>query len=766
MVKRAIFLTLLLPICLSAYPISNQELTDSITLWLIKEVKMMPQGKARVSRVRELNNYGLRVETNSVLGGASLSEEQLQDLRRLISLWIRGDEKGRVSVYSDTHELSELITDRYKQRPYSQRYRITGAEETLIGEGLSGAYIALWPSHGIYYDHTTDAWRWQRARMWGIVEDIYTYRYATLVTQMLENAGAKVYWPRPRIDKDAEALTPGESGYPCWMEAACYWLKRQQIPEHVWYTSDGKSDYKDDLRCRGNWVNYLNDSIPLSLALALHSDGLSLPGDTNLVGTLSIYTPFGNNKQTTFCNGTTRKQNRDLADYVQTQLVEDIRALYTPSWPRRELKEANYAETRMPNVPSMILEILSHKNMADMRYGLNPQFQWDAARAIYKGLLRYLHAIDGTEAVVQPMPVAELMVESIGWRNESDCRFRLSWKPRPDPLDSTAIPNRYIIQIRQDDQQWSEGIEIENNYYVFVPTRGVKYDFRVVAVNAGGRSMPSDIVSAYLSTHLGDDQSHTDSPISLVVNAFQSIRGPKWFADSLYGGIVPGSYAVPDGIDYSYLGEQMDYDRKHDWVSDDECGWGMCHSTYVGIPIVGNTHDYPAMHGQAYKELDMSYVSCGVDAMPVDLSAYSLVDFILGKDSASTLPSSIHNNIHNYIRQGGRLLVSGAYVGQGTCLHVSHASRLGRLTTGEQYATTPNYTRLAAEDVTALKAYKGGHVISRYADTQLGACELWHTANDGRVMLWGLPLESMWDMNEVLKNAIITLTDTTSAIAK
>ena len=51
--------------------------------------------------------------------------------------------------------------------------------------------------------------------------------------------------------------------------------------------------------------------------------------------------------------------NRNLADWIQTQVTEDIRHI-APEWTRRQLKEANYCETRVPVVPSIILELLSH----------------------------------------------------------------------------------------------------------------------------------------------------------------------------------------------------------------------------------------------------------------------------------------------------------------------------------------------------------------------------------------------------------------------
>ena len=95
--------------------------------------------------------------------------------------------------------------------------------------------------------------------------------------------------------------------------------------------------------------------------------------------------------------------NRNFADWVQTQVTEDVRHI-APQWTRRQLLEANYCESRVPVVPSMLIELLSHKNMADMKYGLDPKFRFVVARAVYKGILKYLN---GKHAVVQPLPVEQ-----------------------------------------------------------------------------------------------------------------------------------------------------------------------------------------------------------------------------------------------------------------------------------------------------------------------------------------------------------------------
>ena len=66
-------------------------------------------------------------------------------------------------------------------------------------------------------------------------------------------------------------------------------------------------------------------------------------------------------------------------------------------WTARELRDRNYSESRNPEVPSAILETLSHQNFTDMCYGLDPNFRFQLARSVYKTLLRYVSRNHGDD---------------------------------------------------------------------------------------------------------------------------------------------------------------------------------------------------------------------------------------------------------------------------------------------------------------------------------------------------------------------------------
>jgi len=152
--------------------------------------------------------------------------------------------------------------------------------------------------------------------------------------------------------------------------------------------------------------------VPFDLSLAFHTDAGVTPNDS-IVGTLAIYTLIAD-KSRKFTNNQDRMGCRLLADMVQTQVVNDIRADYNAEWTRRGLWDRSYSESRTTDVPGMILELLSHQNFADMKYGHDPKFRFDVCRAVYKGMLKFLSSWYGTSYVVQPLPVKNFSAKLSG----------------------------------------------------------------------------------------------------------------------------------------------------------------------------------------------------------------------------------------------------------------------------------------------------------------------------------------------------------------
>ena len=79
-------------------------------------------------------------------------------------------------------------------------------------KGLDGRNIALWQSHGKYYNIEKNRWLWQRAHLMQTIEDLYSTSYVLdLLVPMLENAGAYVMLPRERDLNDVEVIIDADS---------------------------------------------------------------------------------------------------------------------------------------------------------------------------------------------------------------------------------------------------------------------------------------------------------------------------------------------------------------------------------------------------------------------------------------------------------------------------------------------------------------------------------------------------------------------------
>ncbi len=486
---------------------------------------------------------------------------------------------------------------------------------------------------------------------------------------------------------DPSCFTPQISGYPRFTEGARYWLQWAGYDLDVYSPNENQNDYNDDYMSRGKWVNTLcggssfnpaqkGKNVPIDLSMAFHTDAGTTINDS-IIGSLAIYTRFSEDKDI-FPNGDKRIISRELADLIQTQIVDDIRLTYEPNWTRRGLWDKSYNESRMPVVPSMLLELLSHQNFADMRYGLDPRFRFVVSRAIYKGILHFLSQKDGFDYVVQPLPVNSFAAEIIKAKNGT-ATIKLSWKPTTDTLESTASPTKYILYTRtmdniDDESGFDNGTIIEKGTECQLTiNKGKIYSYKIVPINDGGAGFPSEILTVGYNS--------PDSRNVLIVNGFDRVSAPASFAtsDSTMAGFdnrLDGG--VPYLNDYSFIGEQHEYRRHIPWMDDDAPGFGASYSNFEDKVISGNTFDYPLVHGKAIFNAGYNFVSCSRDAITsgrVNMLQYPIVDFIMGKqvkyrmgregaskESFEVFPTELQKNISEYCRKGGKILISGSYI--------------------------------------------------------------------------------------------------------
>ena len=795
----------------------------------------------------------------------------------------------------------------------------------LPTRGLAGRHVALWGSHGWYYEQRLERWEWQRARLFSTVEDVLPTSFILpYLAPMLERAGAHVWMPRERDPQpnmvilddaaaaqtcDWDSVTPGfapgdlvfgeddrpwddgthlvrsagdgscglawegrlpepgpyalyvsygrhenatsaarytvhhaggatrfevdqsmaggtwvyagtfefdgearillddaapagtvvsadavrlgggmgvierggsTSGRPRWLEGARYALQFDGMPAALVYniTEQSFSDYVDDYRNRGEWVNYLRGAplgpnkdpgnagmgVPVDVSLAFHTDAGITQNDTT-IGTLAIYSSRGfgpdGEEARIYQDGVSRFANRDLADLVQSQIVADLRALYDSTWTRRSIWDRDYSEAYRPNVPSMLLELLSHQNFADMRFALDPRFRFDVSRAIYKAVLRYVAwRYDEPDPTVAPLAPDGLTVTTL-----PDGRVRASWRAVPDPLEPSARPESYRVYRRYGTGGFDDGVPVTETEFVFAPDSGV-VSVRVTGVNAGGESAPSEVLAGLPSTE----------GRVLVVSAFDRVGPPaaldhpgwRGFADFL-------DHGVADRVDLSFVGAQHEFDPGEPWEDDDDPGHGASHADWETRTEPGNTFDYAAGIGLDFV---MSGAAAGFDSVSdevfaagIDLDGYDLIYVLVGEERASV---SGHPRRPEYevfsagfkealvaAREAGKhLVVSGSYVTEeieddfgGDVLGVRHrtprASRTGAVRgvagafdgLAGRFNTRRGGAVYAAEAPEAIEpAVPGARTVLRYGDSNMSAA----VAAPGSVT-FGFPLETVVD---------------------
>ena len=330
------------------------------------------------------------------------------------------------------------------------------------------------------------------------------------------------------------------SGKPRYAEAARYYLQYNGAPADSIYYRDASEghfgpDYIRDYMSRSEWPNYLmgapfgpNDgysdqpglNVPVDLYLSWHTDaGVDHDG---LTGTLMIYTIPDADGDTEFPDGRSRWLNRDFASILSDEIIRTGREEYTSSWQRRWVQYRSLAESSRPNVPSALIELLSHQNFNDMKYGLDPRFKFDMSRAIYKSIVRFLAYSDGREPVIQPLPPTH--VSAI---HQGEGTVRVSWREQPDALEPSAAADGYVLYTSADGKAFDNGVRVEGTSHALeIPHSEARY-FRVTAYNAGGESFPSRVVGARWV--------EGEQPV-LIVDGFDRVGPPAWVENEKMAG--------------------------------------------------------------------------------------------------------------------------------------------------------------------------------------------------------------------------------------
>jgi hypothetical protein len=348
--------------------------------------------------------------------------------------------------------------------------------------------------------------------------------------------------------------------------------------------------------------------------------------------------------------GLDRYVSRDLASMFLTNFTTDLKKY---DWKVRQLWNRNYGEAREPMTPVCILEMLSHQNFADMKQAYDPHFKFDMSRSIYKTIVKYIATLYKRDYVIQPLPVDNFAITL----NEQKKTATLTWSAVNDPLEPTAQAKEYIVYTRKGYQDFDNGIIVKGTSHTVELFNNEIYSFKVAAVNEGGESFPSEVLSCGITAE--------NKGTVLVVNAFTRLEGPQVIDTETEAGFdIEADPGVPYGAYTGFCGAQLSFDRSKAG-SEASDGLGASGTEWEGQTMMGNTFDYTAIHGRAIMTgKKHSFTSCSEKALiegKVSLSDYPIADIIYG--TQKQFSSQTNALISQYYDNGGKLLISAANAG-------------------------------------------------------------------------------------------------------
>lgn len=395
---------------------------------------------------------------------------------------------------------------------------------------------------------------------------------------------------------------------PWWESSTFYWSQWSGLNPYDW-------SYYNDVVARPIYSRWHQRSNPGdAVYVSWHTNGYN-GNNTTIRGTVS-YAHNGDTYPRT-------DGSLELQAAVHNELIHDIRTGWDSAWTDRGKGKLNLGELRMlwdPDVPSaripgVLLEIAYHDNYEDALALKDPGFNRLAARAVYQGIVSYFEALDGRDLVLLPEPPSHLRVVNAG-----DGRLHIAWNA--SPTDSHGLGGDpaagYHVYTSSDGLGWGspqvvagtsinlDGLSLGETVYV-----------QVTAINNGGESMATEVLGARVG----------NAPL-LLVSGFDRLNR---------FGLV-------------YENDPVEHGNLRMWIDQ------------------MNSFNYVVHHGDALPS-EIAWDSTSNEAITaglVDLSAYDVIDWILGEETTSvdgTLNASERAALDGYLSLDRALLISGSELG-------------------------------------------------------------------------------------------------------
>jgi hypothetical protein len=268
-----------------------------------------------------------------------------------------------------------------------------------------------------------------------------------------------------------------------------------------------------------------------------------------------------------------------------------------------------------------IIETAFHDNVQDAELLRDPRVRAAMARASVHGIIRFLNTLPGSQVTLDFAPDTPRYVHS---RDDGNGNVIIGWEaPLFDGARGDAATG-YVVYQSDNGFGFGDPIDVGNTLSYTVPDLAVgatRY-FRVAAVNAGGESMPSEVIAARRTGPAPAD--------ILIVNGFDRLRRQN---NVLQLFTQPAFYA----------GDIIERQ----------------------VNRQSNAFDYAVEHAEALAANDEAFDYASNEAVMqsyVQLANYDIVVWFAGTED--TLDQSLSSNerikLENFLAAGGDLFITGS----------------------------------------------------------------------------------------------------------
>lgn len=531
----------------------------------------------------------------------------------------------------------------------------------------------------------------------------------------------------------------GGSKYPREDESARYWIKNSLGQGQLASLYDGSGDDEGDSwsappKMTAEMNRQQSGDIHKRIHIGFHSNAGGGRGSIGLI--TSDPTPY----------------QAALARLAGKEVNDDLVALGSPplevAWFNRSsfTYSDGYSEIDGSffnyEMAATIIEVAFHDNESDAKLLRDSKARAAIGKAAMHAVVKFFNTYDtNSPAPLAFLPEAPTNVRAFGVNTNG--HITLTWTA-PVSLGGSQSPTNYVIYRSTNGFGFGNPISTGNvtTYTVTNLAPNTDYYFRVAAANAGGESMPSEVVGCRVSS--------TNGALKvLVVNAFDRFDRTTNLRQNTTR--QPATYTPPNAS-------------------------GTIERVW---PRRVNAFDYVVAHGKALAASGRAFDSCQNETVinnHVSLFGYPIVIWAAGNETTAseTFNSTEQTRITAYLAAGGALFASGADIANDldgvsgpttadrnflhnqlhaafindnstsyTAAPVSGGIFNGRSTAGFDNGSGGIYW-VRTPDV--LGAYGPGATAAlNYSSGTGGAAAIQYdgSAGGGRVMLFGFPFETM-----------------------